>query len=159
MSRRAMTLIELLIAISIVAILSGGLVFSSTQIMTRSVLIQSTMVVEQSLAATVDALSGDVAQCTAGAISGEALALTMPPDNEGRGRTVVYSLEGSALWRRSMGGEFDYGAALAEQVLEGEIEPSAQGVSLRLRAGYRMGWRNVERHIEVFVAWPESVGR
>jgi prepilin-type N-terminal cleavage/methylation domain-containing protein len=159
MPRRAMTLIELLIAIAIIAILSGGLVFSSTQILTRSVLIQGTMQMEQSLANAVDALSGDVAQCTASTISGEALALKMPPDEKGRRRIVVYSLEGSALWRRSVGGDFDYGAALAEQVLDGEIEPEAQGVSLRVTAGFSMGWRTVERRIEVFVAWPEGVGR
>ena len=159
MSRRAMTLIELLIVVAIIAILSGGLVFSSTQIMTRSALLQSTMVIERSLASAVDALSADVAQCTASAISGEALALTMPPDEVGQVRTVAYSLEGDTLWRRSVGGDLDYDVALAEQVIGGEIEPEEQGVSLRLRAGFRMGWRTVERRVEVFVAWPEGMRR
>lgn len=159
MRARAITLIELLISVAIIAILSTGFVFSTTQIVTRSVMVQRLQRLEESLSMTLDVLAADVAQASGGIAEhpGE-LVLTLPPGADGSPRTVWYCASGGVLTRRLEQGERSSSLTLVSEGASAEFRAGAEGVAIVVTAQLQMGWCTGARRLEASVTWPRITG-
>jgi prepilin-type N-terminal cleavage/methylation domain-containing protein len=162
-ARHGFTLIELLIVVAIVAILSGGLVFSATQIMTRSVVTQRTLLLEDTLSLALDALAADVARSTGHAVDGGTLALTLPrcgtdtPVCE-TPHLIDYLWSEGHLIRRTHLRDQTVETTLVTESASGELVAEPWGLRVSLTAGFDAWRRQVSRRIETSLAWPEAVG-
>jgi prepilin-type N-terminal cleavage/methylation domain-containing protein len=155
--RRAITLIELLIVVAIIAILSSGLVFSTSQIITRSVRTERTQLLEESLSIALDAITADVAQSTAHGIAPDG-ALTLTQAAASGERRVDYRLELGNLLRRIGTGDHAIEWVLVGESASGEFADAGDGLKIALTGRFAMPPRVIERRVAAFVAWPEAVG-
>ncbi len=157
--QRAVTLIELLIVLAMVAIITAGLAFSVTQTLTRARVSERTQHLEQSLALAVDAIAGDLAQAADHAVAdGSTLALTLAPLPGGEEWAVLYRLGQSGLTRRLTRGDQVSETRLITEAASGEFTAEPSGLRLNLNVGFRAWHREITRGTEIFLTWPEVTG-